>query len=389
MLNMLQQSVLHYQHRQKFFLIRMRKITFLITLFCSISIANCQVFKGTVYDRSTDSTLSFAIVYISGTSIGTYSDEHGNFTLDISRYSSMPITISLLSYYSVTLSEHGSNKMYDIFLSPKIKELDEVVVTAKGHWKTYMRMFEREFLGETKNAMECNILNEKDLRFSYDPDSNTLRAFSSEPVLIHNKALGYSITYYLDKFQYSAKMDEKRVLAEKSYYLNKFQPIRNKMDEKRVLTEKLVLLGNYLFKDDILALSESEKRKVEARRKSAYVGSRMHFFRLLYQGDLVQNGKHNILLSDNTPVSNIFSIGSKTTINSDSFVIRKDSISSYIKNEGEFSVVYRSKSSTIYVNIDSGYFQKNGYFDPIEITFSGDMSRQRIGDLLPFEYSLR
>ena len=344
----------------------MRKITFLITLFCSISIANCQVFKGTVYDRSTDSTLSFAIVYISGTSIGTYSDEHGNFTLDISRYSSMPITISLLGYYSVTLSEHGSNKMYDIFLSPKIKELDEVVVTAKGHWKTYMRMFEREFLGETKNAMECNILNEKDLRFSYDPDSNTLRAFSSEPVLIHNKALGYSITYYLDKFQYSAKMDE-----------------------KRVLTEKLVLLGNYLFKDDILALSESEKRKVEARRKSAYVGSRMHFFRLLYQGDLVQNGKHNILLSDNTPVSNIFSIGSKTTINSDSFVIRKDSISSYIKNEGELSVVYRSKSSTIYVNIDSGYFQKNGYFDPIEITFSGDMSRQRIGDLLPFEYSLR
>jgi hypothetical protein len=115
----------------------------------------------------------------------------------------------------------------------------------------------------------------------------------------------------------------------------------------------------------------------------------MHFFRLLYQGDLVQNGKHNILLSDNTPVSNIFSIGSKTTIKSDSFVIRKDSISSYIKNEGELSVVYRSKSSTIYVNIDSGYFQKNGYFDPIEITFSGDMSRQRIGDLLPFEYSLR
>jgi hypothetical protein len=70
-------------------------------------------------------------------------------------------------------------------------------------------------------------------------------------------------------------------------------------------------------------------------------------------------------------------------------VIRKDSISSYIKNEGELSVTYRFKNTTINVRMDSVYFQKNGYFDPIEIWFSGDMSKQRIGDLLPFEYLLK
>jgi hypothetical protein len=342
----------------------MRNITFIIVLIGSFSAAHCQTFKGTVYDRSTDSTLSFAIVYISGTSIGTYSDIHGNFELDLSKYSSMPITISLLGYYSVTLSEHSSNKMYNIYLSPKIKELNEVVVSGKkGKWETYLRIFKREFLGETENASECDILNENDLRFSYYSDGSTLREFSSKPILIHNKALGYTISYYLDKFKYSRK--------------------RGEMGE---LIETSTILGNYLFKDDLLTLSESEKRKVEERRKSAYLGSRMHFFRLLSLGNLKQTGKYNIFLSDNTPVSKGFSIGSKTTINSDSFVNKKDSLSGYLKYEGELYITYALKSTIIKVKLDSVYFEKDGYYDPIGVEFSGDMSKQRIGDLLPFEY---
>jgi len=162
-----------------------------------------------------------------------------------------------------------------------------------------------------------------------------------------------------------------------------------KTDEMRVLTETFVMVGNYLFKDDILTLSESEKRDVEERRKRAYFGSRMHFFRLLYQGNLTQTGKYNILLSDNTPISKGFSISSKTIINSDSLVIRKDTISSYIKNEGELDVRFRMKDSKLDVKIASVYFEKNGYFDPIEISFSGDMSKQRMSDLLPFEYLLK
>jgi hypothetical protein len=200
----------------------MKKITILIILIGCFSSAHCQTFKGTVYDRLTDSTLSSAIVYISGTSIGTYSDIHGNFDIDISKYSSLPITISMLGYYSVTLSEHISNKMYDIYLSPKINELNEVIIKGKkGKWESYLRIFKREFLGETENAMECDILNEKDLRFSYNSsifsyssDSSTLRAFSLKPILIHNNALGYTISYYLDKFKYSRIKGENKEITE-------------------------------------------------------------------------------------------------------------------------------------------------------------------------------
>jgi CarboxypepD_reg-like domain len=352
----------------------MKKIAILIIFIGCFSAAHCQAFKGTIYDRLTDSTLSSAIVYISGTSVGTYSDIHGNFDLDISRYSSMPITISMLGYYSVTLSEHNSNKMYDIYLSPKINELNEVVIKGKkGKWEVYLRLFKREFLGETDNAMECDILNEKDLRFaynsssfSYSSDSSTLIAFSLKPILIHNNALGYTITYYLDKFKYS----------------------RIKGENKEV-NETSTIMGNYLFKDDLLTIDESKKSKVVERRKSAYLGSRMHFFRLLFGGNLYQRGKYNISLSDNNLFSKGFSIGSKTTISSDSLVIRKDRNSSYIRKEGDLYIKFGEKHSTIIVKKDSAYFEKDGYYDPIGIEFSGEMSKQRIGDLLPFEYILK
>jgi hypothetical protein len=343
----------------------MRKITFIIVLVSTFSVANCQTFKGTVYDRATDSTLSYAIIYISGTSIGTYSDVNGNFILDISKYSSMPITISMIGYYSATLSEHSSNHTYDIYLYPKVKELNEVVVSAKkGRWETYLRLFKREFLGETENAHDCDILNINDIRFSYKSD--TLRAFALKPILIHNRALGYNITYYLDKF----------------YYIRR-------IGKNESLIETFHLLGNYLFKDDLLTLNESEKKKVEKRRISTYLGSRMHFFRLLYLGNDKQAGEYNFWLSGNTIKSELFSIGAKTPINYGSVVISKDSTSGYLKNVGQIDVIFGIKYSFLHLRVDSAYFEKNGYYDPLEIVFSGDMARKRIGDLLPFEYLLK
>lgn len=99
--------------------IDMRSVCLIVLLNGSVSTAYCQTIKGTVYDRTTDSILSYAVVYISGTSVGTSADIHGNFELDISKYSSMPITISLIGYYSTILSEHSSNKIFKFIFSPK------------------------------------------------------------------------------------------------------------------------------------------------------------------------------------------------------------------------------------------------------------------------------
>jgi hypothetical protein len=278
----------------------------------------------------------------------------------------MPVTISMLGYYSLTLPEHSINKLYDIYLSPKIRVLDEVIVKAKGKRDAYLRIFRREFLGETENAKQCNILNEKDLRFAYFADSSKLKAYSSEPIIVYNSALGYSITYYLDKFNYN----------------------RN-IGTQGELVETTTIIGNYLFKDELIKLNEPEKLKAEARRKSAYLGSRMHFFRLLFQRNLVQSGNLNILLNDGATDSDGFIIGSKSPVKCSSIVSMKDSLSGYLKNEGTLSIAYKWKNSLLNIKNDSLYFEKDGFYDPFGAEFSGEMSKQRIGDLLPFEYSLK
>ncbi len=342
----------------------MKKIltVFVVFLVC-FSSARCQIFKGTVYDRLTDSTLSSAVIYISGTSLGTYSDTHGNFELDISGYSSKPVTISLIGYYSVTLSEHSSNKMYKVYLSTKINELNEVVVNGKkGNWETNLKTFKNEFLGKSKNATKCDILNEKDLRFSNIHDS-ILTAFSLKPLVILNKTLGYTITYYLDKFTYSYESEGTRVYNEKCF-----------------------ILGNFIIKDNLSTLNESERRTVIENRRHAYLGSRMHFFRLLYSGKLNHRGRYVISLTDGSSQFPIFII--RTDINSESFEIKKDSLSAYLKFEKEFSVTYRGIESKIFIKKDSVYFEKYGFYDPFGVDFSGNMSDKRMGDLLPYEYIL-
>lgn len=356
----------------------MKKICFIFMLIGSVSISYCQTFQGTVYDSSTNRLLTGAVIFINGTTNGTYSDINGFFSLNISEYNSMPITISFLGYSSVTLSEYSSNKHYDIRLAPKIIELKEVVVKPTVD---YLKIFIKEFLGETENASECKILNEHNLRFIYNNDSRTLSVHSLEPIIIHNKALAYNITYYLEKFSYTKVTDE-----------------------NKILTEKMVLLGNYIFKDELSNLSRMKKLKVEKRREQAFYDSRMHFFRQLYKGKFTQAGNAIIIPTEDklSPIENVLTpyeylIRSDSVIKPDSFVVKNDSISGYLKHTGKLFVTKKSKEkgwemhtkTVLDLQTDSLYFKKNGFFDPNAVTFEGEMSKQRIGDQLPFEYSVK
>jgi hypothetical protein len=345
----------------------MRKFGFIIVLICYFSAVRGQIIIGTVYDQSTDSTLSDAAIYLNGTSIATYSDKNGNFELKIPGYSSLPISISMPGYNSITIDEHSSRNIYRIYLTPKIEELKEVVVsTNKGKWDTYLRMFKKVFLGETKNALECNIINENDLRFSFSYDSNTLRAFSLKPILICNSALAYTISYYLDNFSYS----HKNVVM--GYSNESFQ-----------------LRGNYLFTDDLATLGDTEKIRAEERRKNAYLGSRMHFFRSLFLDSLIRTGRDEFSLpyKDSGSIgSHEFLIFSFTPVHSNSILIRRDSISGYFRKADKLVVSYGWRESILNIKTDSAYFDKNGYFDANEMIFDGDMALKRIGDLLPYEY---
>jgi len=262
----------------------MRKYILILLFINLYTAAYSQLIQGTISDRQTDYAISYAAVYFSGTFVGTTSDQEGNFELDITKYASRPLTISAVGYYSFTLADFSGDAPFKIYLTPYVYEIEEVSVSAESLARNRhinLRLFRKEFLGTSYNARECKIINENDITFNYGSDDDTLKAFALNPIHIHNKTLGYHITYYLDKFEF---------------------------DKKSKTTS---FTGDIIFNQD-LAIYETNLRAFERRRRYAYSGSCMHFFRALWSDDLGSNSftimnsageelKYtNVVIEDNT-----------------------------------------------------------------------------------------
>jgi hypothetical protein len=311
--------------------------------------ANSQYIKGIVLDRNTAKPVGYAVVYINGTFIGTYTDQEGVFELKIPLKLSAPVTVSSIGYFSVNVDNHDPGKPLIVYLTPKVYELKEVVVSASQKAsgrarRANLKMFKTEFLGNTMNASKCEIENEDDIIFEFEPDSMILKAFCSKPILIDNKALGYKVAYYLDVFRFCGN------------------------------DLSLLIAGNIIFREDA-SVDKNRNKIMERRRKSAYLGSRMHFFRELWadnldsSGFLVRNLKNNILFYPD-------------------LVVQSENGRKYIKTEEAMIISYYSKygGSRLSLVKDSVFFDRDGFYDALGITVWGEMGRLRLADWLPYEY---
>jgi hypothetical protein len=108
----------------------MKKLILIFIFLNFYIVAYNQVIKGTILDRKTDSTICIASIYINGTFVGTLSDLNGNFELDISKNGSRPITISSIGYNSVTLTDFSTDKPLLVYMTPKVYEVKEVVISS-------------------------------------------------------------------------------------------------------------------------------------------------------------------------------------------------------------------------------------------------------------------
>jgi len=315
---------------------------------CHIS-AFSQVIKGTVLDKNTKDPVGYAYLYFSGTFSGTQTDPNGNFTMDISKNKSIPLTISAIGYYSVTQTDYLTDKPLLIYLDPKVYELKEVNISAKSlarRRRVNMILFKNVFLGTTDNAHYCRILNENDITFNYDSDNDTLKAYALKPLHIENKALGYNITYYLDKFEYASK--------------------------DRSFTFK----GNITFNED-LQINGEQKENYEMNRKNAYLGSRMHFFRALWFDDLFLSGFE------------VRSASGKKLAYKD--IVTEDvNKGKFLKYGENLKILYDSPSvsSNLEFLKEKVLFINDGYYDSDAILWEGYMADLRIADWLPYEYSI-
>jgi hypothetical protein len=309
-----------------------------------------QVISGRVFDNETKKQIPYANVFFNGTTIGTSTDNSGNFNLILPKDGKFPLAFSALGYESILLSVYSHNQSIRVFMNPKIYELDEVIIRSKMSLgdrmsrNYYLNLFKKQFLGESLNASRCKILNESDIVFQYLNNEGILKAYSKNPLIIINKALGYQITYYIDGFECSSSGD------------------------------LVNLYGNYTFKED-LSLEGKEQVLAEKRRRFAYLGSRMQLFRSLWDNDFDSAG---FTLKDTRD----------KILTYDSLVIQTDSGTKYLKRKGIINIAYLSRWNDTQINIlkDSVYFNRFGYFDPYVIKWNGEMANQRIGDMLPFDY---
>jgi hypothetical protein len=326
----------------------MKKLILFILLVNFFQAGQSQIVKGTLHDKADNQVISFASIYINGTSVGTNSNPNGYFELDISKYSSLPLTVSALGYYTVTLTDFSSEKQIEVYLIPKTFELKEVVVSARSTAKarkTNLKLFRDQFLGSGYNGQNCVITNEGDITFKNSGD--TLKAYASKPILIVNNALGYKITYYLDNFEYCWKC------------------------------KTFLYKGNAFFSED-MSTTLTSKNFFEKRRKKAYLGSRGHFFSSLWVNSLNSNG---FVIKNSV----------EEIINYEDIVRVRAGFKKYLSSKSDLYIFYMSKSpsSCIRPLKDQIFFDVNGYFDGSGVELSGQMAQQRVGDLLPYDFKLK
>ncbi|MFC6100292.1 carboxypeptidase-like regulatory domain-containing protein [Olivibacter domesticus] len=237
-----------------------RKLTYLSMLICLPILGYSQVvLQGKVVNGQNDKPISGASVFLNSSSIGSSANALGEFSFPISQPGNYEVVVSSIGYEPlVFMLQVTEEKLAPrlIKLKPAPNILDEVVIEANpgAGWRKWGRVFEEAFIGTGRNARSCRILNKEDIYFEYNKEQHILRAFARKPIVVENKALGYTINYLLQGFHID--------------YRNKIQ-----------------FYAGYPHFANIKV-----GKKFERRRERSYTNSLMHFIRSLYQNNLAEQG---------------------------------------------------------------------------------------------------
>jgi hypothetical protein len=238
----------------------------LLTLSLGLRLAAQQpanTLSGTVTDSATGKPVAGVSVFLNNTSRGTVTGSNGAFRLTDMPKGAYQLVFSSVEYKTFVMEVNSASlpPPLRVRLTLRVTELTSVTVEPydKHGWAKYGKFFFDNYIGSTENAGSCSLKNHGALRFYFSKRSNRLIVRATEPLRIENNALGYILLYQLETFtaDFSAKIV--------SYY------------------------GYPLFQQ-MVPKNENRRKKWEFKRKEAYKGSMMHFFRSLYVDHAVTEG---------------------------------------------------------------------------------------------------
>lgn len=119
--------------------------------------------SGIVLDKETGEPIPTANVYISQTTIGTYTKHDGTFDLKTNLKGIHTLVVSYIGYKAETreLNLYSDTKTYfEIMLIVDPVEMDEVEITASNdEWRDHFNFFREKFIGTTRIADDTKIEN--------------------------------------------------------------------------------------------------------------------------------------------------------------------------------------------------------------------------------------
>jgi hypothetical protein len=322
----------------------MKRYLPLILMLIISCLAHAQTITGRVLRMSGDSAVVGASVYYSGSMNGTITNKLGFFSLSGGQ-AKVPVIVSCVGYNSEVVADYSLDKPITVYLRPKTQLMREVQIGSDGMSRLEKeREFKKQFIGTSYYAINCTIVNLSEIDLDYDRDSETLTAFCNKPIIIKNQKLGYIINYYLDTFASQSK-------------------------------GHIIYSGNYLFKEDTAGVGPTEVRRIKTARENVYEGSRMQFVRMLWRDKLDK--------ADFEIFDNLFK-----TIPVDSIIYKNAAGEKYVHLKTGVRIAYKKD----YHNLGLlsarerwSFINKNGFYRS-GLIWTGRMSYQRVGDMLPFEF---
>jgi len=371
-------------------------------LFNSTVLSQNLFLYGTVIDNTTKKPISNVNVYLANTQIGTTTNKSGYFELDNLPQGTFSVIFSHVSYCFLSKKITLIRKYNDIGiteLSLKVYKLGTVVVQGNNNlWKERFKIFRNNFIGTENNADSTFV--ENPYKIDFTNKNGKLFATSKEPLIILNKSLGYKIKYFLNYFE---ECDEYTKYSGDAVFSN--LPSSSKSDSLMwIKNREATYVGSLRHFLDVLNTAYSQfvfGHKSYNLRDGYSIDTRFSKCK-----SLINNKGFFIFRVDKLPAQTFQSSSeipismknllSKGKIKTETFLKFQNYLRIYFLPNykiGQYPLnfniknIYNAEGSYLELTKDSVFVDIHGrYFDKFGIHTYGKFGRERISDLLPYEY---
>ena len=216
--------------------------------------------RGRVTDIETQLPLKGASVYINNTTKGSITNDNGDFELGPLQPGRYEVVASFVGYDALLYSAEikSSNLRISFKVEKKEEILREVLVLSSELRKRYLDIFKKFVIGQSVAADHCQIKNIEEVQFASGETKDEIMAYTEKAMVIESPELGYTIHFDLLVFSYNK------------------------------VTSGAYFYGYTRFVD--WGKDEKTKKKWIRKRRDAYEGSTVHFFRSLVNKQLAKEG---------------------------------------------------------------------------------------------------